>query len=110
MALGSAPDDVAFPKELKGMKSLRDLRLRDCGLRRVPAFVRELSSLEELYLFENGDLQIDAPLDYLLECCPHLRVVHMRKFMRAWTPQSREHLEAFRAKPQEKNPSAVVMF
>jgi hypothetical protein len=32
------------------MKSLRVLGLTNCGLRRVPAFVRELSSLEEISL------------------------------------------------------------
>jgi leucine-rich repeat protein SHOC2 len=62
-ALGSVTDDVAFPKELKGMASLRELCLLLCGLRRVPAFVRELSSLEEIRLDNNHDLQIDAPLD-----------------------------------------------
>ena len=49
-ALGASPDDVALPKELKGMKSLSKLYFANCGLRRVPAFVRELCSLREIWL------------------------------------------------------------
>jgi hypothetical protein len=111
-ALGSASDDVAFPPELKGMKSLSNLRLEICGLRRVPAFVRELSSLEEIVLFGNVGLEIDGPLDYLVECCPRLRLVKMEKGRNtsSWTPQSLAHLEAFKAKLQKKNPSAGVNF
>ena len=94
------------------MTSLRDLRLQACGLRRVPAFVRELSSLEEIWLESNPDLQIDAPLDDLIECCPRLSVVEMRKALNegSWTPQSLAHLFAFEAKLQKKNPSAEVKF
>jgi hypothetical protein len=92
------------------MTSLRDLRLQACGLRRVPAFVRELSSLEEIWLESNPDLQIDAPLDDLIECCPRLRAVRMQKWGGTWTQQSLAHLGAFRAKLQKKNPSAEVKF
>ena len=93
------------------MKNLRELRLRSCGLRRVPAFVRELSSLEEIVLDYNPDLQFDAPLDYLIECCPRLRVVKMgERTGRTWTPQSLAHLFAFKAKLQKKNPNATVEF
>jgi len=110
-ALGAVSDDVAFPKELKGMKSLRELRLASCGLRRVPAFVRELSSLEEIWLNQNEHLQIDAPLDDLIKCYPRLRLVKMLKeFEGTWTPTSLAHLEAFKAKLQKKNPSPKVEF
>ena len=110
-ALGAAPDDVAFPPELNGMTSLRDLRLQACGLRRVPAFVRELSSLEEIWLNQNEHLQIDAPLDDLIKCYPRLRLVKMLKeFEGTWTPTSLAHLEAFKAKLQKKNPSPKVEF
>ena len=110
-ALGAAPDDVSFPPELKRMKSLHDLRLQLCGLRRVPAFVRELSSLELIWLADNERLQFVAPLDYLIECCPRLSKVNMKKWRRGtWTPQSLAHLEAFRAKLLAKNPSAEVEF
>ena len=110
-ALGAAPDDVAFPKELKGMKSLRELNLRNCGLRRVPAFVRELSSLEEICLGNNPDLQIDAPLDYLIECCPRLRVVKMKKVPGGRGLSSRWRTSgASRLKLLAKNPSAEVEF
>ena len=78
----------------------------------MPAFVRELSSLEEIWLESNPDLQIDAPLDDLIECCPRLSVVEMRKALNegSWTPQSLAHLFAFEAKLQKKNPSAEVKF
>ena len=109
--LGAAPDDVAFPPELKGMKSLRELRLARCGLRRVPAFVRELSSLEEICASDKEHLQFDAPLDYLIECCPRLRVVKMKKGSDgSWTRQSLAHLWGFKLKLLEKNPSAEVEF
>ena len=110
-ALGPAPDDVAFPPGLKGMNSLRLLYLQDCDLRRVPAFVRELSSLEEIMLDSNERMQIDAPLDDLVECCPRLILVDMRKGRGGtWTPQSLAHLNAFKAKLQKKNPKAQVEF
>jgi hypothetical protein len=111
MALGTAPDDVALPPELKGMKSLWDLRLISCGLRCVPAFVRELSSLEDILLSSNEHLQFDAPLDYLLVCCPRLRVVTMKKWNGGtWTPTPLAHLWAFKLKLLEKNPSVEVEF
>jgi hypothetical protein len=94
------------------MNSLIHLNLDKCGLRRVPAFVRELSSLENISLRQNEHLQIDAPLDDLIECCPRLSVVEMRKALNegSWTPQSLAHLFAFEAKLQKKNPSAEVKF
>jgi Leucine-rich repeat (LRR) protein len=109
-ALGTAPNDVAFPSKLKGLTSLRQLHLDECGLRRVPAFVRVLSSLEDILLFDNEHLQIDAPLDYLIECYPRLCVVKMKKKRGRWTPTSQAHLEAFKAKLLKKNPSAEVEF
>jgi len=110
-ALGAAPDDVAFPPELKGMKSLRGLHLTNCGLRRVPAFVRELSSLKEFSIYENEHLQIETSLDYLIECCPRLCVVKMKKHPDdSWTQQSLTHLWAFKLKLLKKNPSAKVEF
>jgi Leucine-rich repeat (LRR) protein len=109
--LRAVPDDVAFPLELKGMKSLRDLRLGICGLRRVPAFVREVSSLEEIWLGSNADLQFDVPLNYLVECCPRMRLVDLKKGQGgSWNPQSMAHLEAFKAKLERENPSAQVDF
>ena len=101
---------MAFPPELKGMMSLRELYLNNCGLRRVPAFVRELSSLEEIRLDYNPGLQVNAQLDDLLECCPHLRVVEMKKDLVFWTPTSLAHLKNFKAKLQKKNPNAKVEF
>ncbi len=73
-------------------------------------------SLEELILWRsdlvnNEPLQIDAPLDYLIKCCPRLRFVKMKKGPRgAWTRQSLAHLWAFKLKLLEKNPSAEVEF
>ena len=109
-SLGAAPDDVVFPQELKGLKSLRELLLINCGLRRVLAFVCELSSLEEIRLDYNPGLQVNAQLDDLLECCPHLRVVEMKKDLVFWTPTSLAHLKNFKAKLQKKNPNAKVEF
>ena len=80
------------------MKSLRELHLGNCGLRHVPAFVRELSWLDE-----NEDLQFDAPLDYMIECFPHLRAVRMEKEQGGtWTPQSLTHLWAFQGETSEE--------
>ena len=89
------------------MKSLRELNLYECGLRRVPAFVGELKSLECLDLSCNYTLQIDAStLDLLLEGCPRLRKVSVPGY--DWTPESRAHLKAFKAKLHAKNPDAKV--
>ena len=76
--LGNAPQDEAFPAELREMKSLRHLRLGRCGLRTVPSFVGGLQSLEVLALFFN-DVQIDATLDILIKGCPRLRSVILGK-------------------------------
>ena len=95
------------------MKSLRELNLSFCRrLSTVPAFVGELESLESLDLSWNRELQIDAPLDFLIKGCPRLRNVRMYKGGGAysWTPQSLAHLEAFVAKLLEKNPNAVVCY
>ena len=103
----------AFPADLGKMKSLRELNLSFCRrLSTVPAFVGELESLESLDLSWNRELQIDAPLDFLIKGCPRLRNVRMYKGGGAysWTPQSLAHLEAFVAKLLEKNPNAVVCY
>jgi len=54
--LGNAPQDEAFPAELRKLKSLRHLDLSVCGLRAVPAFAGELESLERLGLYMNRNL------------------------------------------------------
>ena len=64
------------------------------GLRTVPARVGELESLEVLDLGGNDDLQIDAPLDFLIKGCPRLREVRLFKWA-PWTPESRAHLGGF---------------
>ena len=65
----------AFPAALGKMKSLRELDLRYCGLRAVPAFIGELESLEVLHLAWNDDLEIGSPFHLLIEGCPNLREV-----------------------------------
>ena len=107
------PADSALPAELGGMKALRELDLSVCGLSTVPAFVGELKSLEVLDLSFNKDLQIDAPLDFLIEGCPRLRRVRLckRNSVRfQWTPASRAHLREFKAKLRSRNPAAKVSF
>ena len=107
MNLGYAPQDEAFPAELGKLKSLRALVLSHCGLRTVPSFVGGLQSLERLALFDN-DEQICATLDILIEGCPCLRQVRLSDRCSSWTPESRAHLEAFKATLLAKNPSAKV--
>ena len=108
--LGSTGE--AFPAELGKMKSLRVLDLSHCGLRAVPAFLGELKSLKVLNLSCNFNLQIDAPLDFLIEGCPRLRKVYLYKehFGDRWTPESRAHLAAFKTKLLAKNPNAKVKY
>ena len=90
------------------MKSLRYRELADCGLRTVAPFVGELESLEILDLFHN-DLQIEAKLYFMIKVCPCLREVRLSKRDYApWTPESRAHLRAFKAKLLAKNPNAKV--
>ena len=104
--------NAAFPAELGKMKSLRELRINDCGLRTVPAFLGELESLEVLDVTYNDHLQIDAPLDFLIKGCSHLRAVDLEKRPdgRPWTPQSLARLEAFKARLLAQNPVAKVEY
>jgi hypothetical protein len=93
------------------MKSPRLLDLRRCGLHAVPAFVGELESLERLDLSYHH-LEIDAPLDFLIEGCPRLREVRLGSGLvpAPWTPETLAHLEAFEAKLLAKNPNAKVIY
>ena len=105
------PQEEAFPAELGKMKSLRVLSLASCNLRIVPAFVGELESLEALDLSWNN-FQIDAPLDFLIKCCPRLREVALRRwpYEGPRTPESLVHLGAFKAKLLAGNPNAKVVY
>ena len=89
------------------MKSLRVLNLSSCYLRAVPAFVGELESLEVLNLAWS-DFEIDATtLEFLISGCPRLREAKLDK---PKTPESRAHLEAFKARLRAENPDAKVSF
>jgi len=107
--LGDVLQHRAFQAALGRMKSLRELCLARCGLRAFPASVGELESLEVLNLSYNSKLQIDAPLDFLIEGCPRLRWVSCSGG-RGRTPEARAHLEAFKAKLLARNPEAKVSF
>jgi len=109
MNLGYAPQDEAFPAELGKLKSLRVLDLSHCGLRTVPSFVGGLQSLERLALFDNDEQICGATLDILIEGCPCLRQVRLSDRYSSWTPESRAHLEAFKARLLAKNPNAKVL-
>ena len=104
-------DEVQFPAELGKLKSLRHLGLNGC-FRSVPAPVRKFKSLERLGLGFHADAQIGAPLDFLIEGCPRLREVDLRKRRGhgSWTPESLALLEGFKTKLLAKNPSARVWF
>ena len=104
-------DEVQFPAELGKLKSLRHLGLNGC-FRSVPAPVRKFKSLERLGLGFHADAQIGAPLDFLIEGCPRLREVDLRKRRGhgSWTPESLALLEGFKTKLLAKNPSAEVTF
>ena len=108
-SLGAAFQDVAFPPELRKMKSLQELCLADCGLGAVPAFVGELNSLEFLDLSFNDDLQLET-LDLLIEGCPSLQLVKLGRSPTAdpWTEESLDHIEAFIKKLIKKNKDARV--
>ena len=84
-------------------------RLSYCDLRTVPSFLGGLESLEILDLYNNNDLQIDAPLVFLIEGYPRLRKADTSKD-KNWTPESMAHVEAFKAKLRAKNPDAKVLF
>ena len=106
------PLEEAFPAELGRLKSLRVLGLQCCYLRTIPAFVGDLESLEGLDLSLNYNLRIDAPLDFLVNGCPRLRVVNFWKgpIGATWPPVSLGHLQAFEAKLLAKNPNAKVSY
>ena len=70
----------------------------------------KLRSLERLDLSGNEPLQLDAPLDFLLEGCPNWREVKMRKWpgQTKWTPTSLAHLAAFAARLRAGDQGARV--
>ena len=107
------PADDALPTESGKLRSLRIVNLVGCAFETVPAFLGELQSLELLDLSSNDDLQIVVPLDFLVEGCPRLREVNLRKGRAPWspwTPESRAHLEAFKPRLLAKNLNAKVKY
>jgi hypothetical protein len=109
-SLGNAPPSESIPAALGKLKSLRVLNLRCCGLRSLPAFIGELRSLEMLDLSFN-DFQIDDTIDVLIKGCPLLREIGLYKGLRTvpWAPESRAHLEVFKAKLHVENPKVKVL-
>ena len=109
-SLGNAPPSEAIPAALGKLKSLRVLNLRCCGLRTFPAFVGELGSLEMLDLSFN-DFQLDDAIDVLIKGCPLLRELGLYKGLRTvpWTPESKAHLEVFKARLRAENPKVKVL-
>ena len=93
------------------MTYLRELNLSACGLYAIPPFVGKLKSLEVLEISANG-LEIDAPLDFLIEGCPRLREVTLPKGPSTppRTPGSWTHLKAFKTKLLAENQNVKMTF
>ena len=102
-------DEVQFPAELGKLKSLRHLSLQG-HFRSVPAPVSKFKSLESLGLAFHADAQIGAPLDFLIEGCPRLRCVYLRKRRGdgSWTRESLVLFEGFKKKLLAKDLRAEV--
>lgn len=103
-------------RELPGDLGQRLPRLREISLRSnlFSAFpLRALAgaaSLEKIDVSRVSLLQIQEPLDSLVDSLPRMRETRMSGRATAWTRDSRAHLERFAARLRARDPAAVVEF
>lgn len=101
--LRELPED--FGRRMQQLKLL-DLRLNEFTAVPVAALAGA-PALEELDLRRKEGLQVEAPLDKLLDNHPRLRKVRLWKYgATTWSMSSRRNIVAFAAKIKERDPEA----
>ena len=91
------------------MQRLKSIDLRGNMFSAVPvAALAGAPALEIIWLTKNERLQVEEPLDALLENHPRLQWVRLWKESGSWTRNSRRHLAMFALKIRERNPRAGV--
>ena len=91
------------------MQQLADLELRGNELAAVSvAALAGAPALEDVDLRRNERLQVEAPLDALLEIHPRLRRVRLwKQGATTWSRTSRLQIAAFASKLGERDPEAL---
>ena len=97
-----------LPPGLGRLPALRALGLKKNCLTSVPRLVGALTSLQELYIEDNADLEVAEPLDFVADL-PHLRCVMMGKAWGSWSPRSMHHVAGFAARLRERHPGREVL-
>ena len=88
---------------------LRAIGLKRNALAAVPRALGGAAALEEIYLEDNADLEVDAPLDFIADL-PRLRVVMVGKqWGGGWSPRSLAHVADFAAKLRARHPRRDVL-
>jgi hypothetical protein len=100
--------DAGVPMGLARLPHLKAVGLKKNALTVVPAALAACGSLQEIYLEDNADLEITAPLD-AVAALPHLRVVMLGKQWGGWSPRSLAHVAAFAAALKVAHPSRDVL-
>ena len=91
------------------MQRLKSIDLRCNMFSAVPvAALAGAPALENIVLTQNVFLQVEEPLDALLENHPRLQWVRLWKESGSWTRNSRRHIAMFALKIRERNPEAGV--
>lgn len=103
--LTSLPEDFG-----RRLVALRIVTLDVCEFTAVPvAALAGATALEEINLKRNNELQVEQPLDALLENHPRLRLVKMWKRRgHSWSGDSTAYLADFSAKLRARSPEARV--
>ncbi|KAK9906656.1 hypothetical protein WJX75_005626 [Coccomyxa subellipsoidea] len=100
--------DDGLPMCLSRLPHLRAIGLKKNALTTVPRVLGYMHSLQEIYLEDNLDLEITAPLDFLVEL-PNLRSVLMGKQTGSWTPLSMFLMMDFSTKLMKRHPKRTVL-
>ena len=105
----NALGEGALPPDLGArLPLLRALGLKRNALAAVPRALGSATALEEIYLEDNADLEVDGPLDFVADL-PRLRVVMMGKQWGSWSPRSLAHVADFAAKLRARHPRRDVL-
>ena len=101
-SLRELPEDFG-----RRMQRLKSIDLRGNMFSAVPvAALAGAPALEIIWLTKNERLQVEEPLDALLENHPRLQWVRLWKESGSWTRNSRRHLAMFALKIGGRNPVA----
>ena len=103
-SLRELPEDIG-----RRMQRLTSIDLQSNMFSAVPvAALAGAPALENIVLTQNVFLQVEEPLDALLENHPRLQWVRLWKESGSWTRNSRRHIAMFALKIRERNPEAGV--